>query len=976
MRKYLKLLGVTVIGLGVLAVFLVDRFPAQRPVRSGPGRFPTRALQRGYIPAAVVNSLRITEKAGVQTPDYPVQLARPFLAGEIPQFPQALIDGAPVLTQADVKQRYDDGSVKHAIISFLIPRLGSRDSVTVTFQNHPDGNNTPLRKDQMLAADFNFDARMTAAAPNCDGCAPQGFSARQALSDWDGVADSPNGPVWLWTRGPIATTAILADHAGGSHDLGWENTQVTTLARDALPSDTVLEVVDASAITAPMLVRLVSPSTTDTSTGAASEDALICEVDAISRPHRLTVCGVETIRSQRGEVVVTTSTPLGLRTGQSIYLQGVQGMTGRVNGLWAVTVLSAASFRLDGCQATGLATVGSFGRAFLNRTAPVRLRSGYAVHPNLWRTAADVSKRSLRPVVHATFWPHGRRVRVRFIGEIADSSKLQDQVYSLSLSLGLGTPLLAYENPQVIHRATTRWTKEFWLGGAPGEVQIDHNLAYLAATRFVYNFDTSKKFSFQAILARWEAWQKSPRDLFDSATMIRAMGTGGDNDHSGYYTAWLSWWLLTMDNRALQMATESADLGAAWLFHLREGAPDKRLTRGPAAGCFYQCDLGGRGRILSITDRRSLQTRQMKRRDRRRGDQPEFIGAISNGGWTLGMNHAWEPYTALYALTGDFWYLEEAWFWSAWGAGYTLGPASGSAAEYMRGPTGAEGNLTIEECKLSGGRYVSYPLWEEIRTQAWILRARLNTAFVSPDDTPEKSYLETLVLDAIAGMEGWHDLPPSLDDVGYRAVWDWARRTQHNPCGVSPLHLFSRGGPEFVQNDIYYGIDRSTVAEANGFGVNYLMFAIGRAAELGYPAEAVARWAGQFYIDLVTAPGSNPYLLQMGRMPAIRRSDSQWIDSWEQYRQGFTAEYGDRSFFRQDGYVYVYQGMACVALAHQVTDSPASRQAWEFVRRNILDKFDWSRGDAIKWAVVPRTADGVASAKPRRQLADRASRGR
>src|SRR5689334_16819511 len=94
------------------------------------------SLLATLMPAyAAVNSLTISEKAGVTTTNYPVQIGRPFVKGEISGFPQALVNGTAVSTQADVKQRWNDGSVKHAIVSFLIPTLSSGSTVTVTFRN-------------------------------------------------------------------------------------------------------------------------------------------------------------------------------------------------------------------------------------------------------------------------------------------------------------------------------------------------------------------------------------------------------------------------------------------------------------------------------------------------------------------------------------------------------------------------------------------------------------------------------------------------------------------------------------------------------------------------------------------------------------------------------------------------------------------------------------------------------------------------
>ncbi len=84
---------------------------------------------------AVVNSLTIREEDGVATANYPIQIARPFINAEVQNFPQAVINGNPVFTQADVKQRYADGSVKHAILTFLIPQLNANASVTITFRD-------------------------------------------------------------------------------------------------------------------------------------------------------------------------------------------------------------------------------------------------------------------------------------------------------------------------------------------------------------------------------------------------------------------------------------------------------------------------------------------------------------------------------------------------------------------------------------------------------------------------------------------------------------------------------------------------------------------------------------------------------------------------------------------------------------------------------------------------------------------------
>ena len=831
----------------------------------------------------LTNSITITEEAGVTTANYPVQFARPFLQGEISNYPQVIINGTPVLTQADVKQRYTDGSVKHAILSFLIPSLAANSTVTVTFQNQTSGNNTPLTTTQMLGTNFNFDAAMQMAAPNCAGCQTKTASARAMLSA---------GAYSYWTSGPVATTVIIADHTTKAYDLGWQNTNITTFAAPVNSGDTTLQVVNATGWTAPMLVR-VNNYSTDSSGGNAAEDINICAVNTSVTPNQL---------------IVGTATACPSVAGRS-----------------------------------------PFGLAW---------PQGYSVYPNIWADAPNSSNTLFRPIFHATFWPGTNQVRVRYIGEVADTQKLGDQIYSLALQLGYNGPATVYTNPQVVHRAATRWTEEFWIGGPPPQIQIDHNLPYLIATKFIYNLDTSKTLAWSALQERYDAWMASPRDLYQFATMDPAMGDPGDGDNTGYYIGWDMWWLYTMDYRAQQVAMQSADLGAAWLFHMREGNASKNITRPATYGCSQLCNQSGLGHIFSLTNRTSIQTRDLARTDRLPGDDPVIVGSISNGVWSLGMNHAWEPYSPIYALTGDFWYLEEGWFWATFGAGYTLGPAGTPAYEYMRGPTGAEGTLTTEQCSWDpvNLRYYSNPEWEEIRTEAWVLRARENIAFVTPDNTVEQSYFVTLTNDAIAALEGWHNVPASSSDPSYQTIWTWANTTQYNNCGLSPLHMFSRGGAPFVQNDSpYYGIDSTQVAEANGYGVYYMMFAVARAAELGYPAIAISQWAGKYYMDLITQC-SNPYLIQMGRYPTIRLSDYTWYSDWNSFRTGYVSDYANRMYFSEDGYDYVFTGMVAVGMTHQVFQNAESQQAWNFMKTNVLDAFDWTSPDVIKWAIIPRVS--------------------
>ncbi len=158
----------------------------------------------------VTNSITIRNASGGAISNYPYQFGRPFVDGAIAHQPQVLVNGQPVATQADVKNRYPDGSVEFAVIAVVIPAIPASGSLTLTFQNQNAGNNTPLTQAQMLAPAYNFDASMTLTPV---GGAARAASARTMLQ---------NGDYKLWTSGPVAQTIMLGDDtAARKYDIGF-----------------------------------------------------------------------------------------------------------------------------------------------------------------------------------------------------------------------------------------------------------------------------------------------------------------------------------------------------------------------------------------------------------------------------------------------------------------------------------------------------------------------------------------------------------------------------------------------------------------------------------------------------------------------------------------------------------------------------------------------------------------------------------
>ena len=163
----------------------------------------------------------ITNNTGGTLTNQPYSISQPFRQGDIPNYPQAYLNGTSVATQADVKNRWPDGSVKFAIVSFLIPSLASGAVTHVTYDNQSSGNNTGfLSQANMLGAGYNFDGRI-----QLTGTASHNISARAILTAAGSCNDPGTDPdagsyeCSYWLKGSIVTAVILEDRSGRTQDV-------------------------------------------------------------------------------------------------------------------------------------------------------------------------------------------------------------------------------------------------------------------------------------------------------------------------------------------------------------------------------------------------------------------------------------------------------------------------------------------------------------------------------------------------------------------------------------------------------------------------------------------------------------------------------------------------------------------------------------------------------------------------------------
>jgi hypothetical protein len=524
--------------------------------------------------------------------------------------------------------------------------------------------------------------------------------------------------------------------------------------------------------------------------------------------------------------------------------------------------------------------------------------------------------RAIRPIFLATFWPLINKVQVRYIGEIANTEAMEDQTYGLKLTSGLTSPQLAYSNPAVMHASNSRWTRVAWIGGAPNPISINHYLAYLTRTRFIPNYDPRKSIPAAALTQAYVNFKATNTDLYGAGEWQKAQGTAGGRQDIGPLPDWTVRWLYTGDKRMEEIAFTHADLSAAWPIHFREGKASKTLD---AEGT-----VNGVGHVLSIRKRPTVFLSWLDYGYTLAADLVTPVAKLAVNTWVPNTAHQPECVAVQYMLTGDYWYLEELQFWASWDAAQS----NGAAIIYTngRGPTGAEGGIA-----------------DEIRGQAWVLRTRVMAALLTPDSFPEKPYFTGLINDAISIWEGMHNI--TVSSFFNTPNWKWGRKFLTSVADVPPLNQWQKGAPEFAQVD--YGIDKTkTYAAVSNFEQNFMMFSLGRARDLGFPAGPLATYLSVCVAGQVTQKDYNPYLISNGRLPTMRLPDTAYFKTWPELQKGYLPTNQVIAAFPLDDAVHGYDfiGLTAVAATNNGT-------AWNFMRTAVLGAPILSTNP--KWAILP-----------------------
>ncbi len=975
------------------------------------------------------NSIEITNKSRLALRNYPFQFGRPFLRGIIPagECPVVLTNGTRLPTQADVKNRYPDGSVEYAVIAAVIHNVPVNGSVTLTFAPGLC-NNTPLTKAQMLGDNFKFDAVVTmtgvaASQPAKLTSVPIAPTNQNNEAAWAAIT---NGGMRITINGhPCSVAGINFSHGSISRDGA-----AVAAALSACAGTTV------SWSSPGNWVTVISPAQ-----GAVSH----------ARP------------PASGQDL---SSFFGLQRAQGATVSAPVSANPVVNTVSARTMLQNGDFKLW--------TSGPIAQTIMlgddSAAAKYDVGFGDGHHP-------------VRPRFYATFWPTTDQVFVRVVGENDKTTEIEDAAYTLQISApgypgfnmnltggkngtvdgswtgltaaaaepanytgslpvnGTPAPRLVANGQQYsyllnggeilpiiwnanrnnltiegrasfgttaqpitigqkmtigypkTHYAFTAWTQRFWLGGTPNpEVDIDNNLAYVDSTRFFPNYDASISIPEATRASYYASFMAMPNKFMDGNYYFNkqgwwtpAMDAPGTEPFIAPYPQWSVMWMYTGDWRMRRIALAMADLAGAYPGQLRETDPSKRLGRGDPQGC-NPCS--GLGHTVSITDRQTLVTSVFGYSATTAADNVNFVGAVrqltAGAPWDFEEAHQPAAFYPQYILTGDPWYLQEMYLWAGFTAARANGADTGDAAG--RGPSGSYGGID-----------------DQLRGAAWGIRNRAEVAFAAPDADPEKAYFTYLTNDALARWEGSFGITGTAYDGTAIKVWGARTGNYYTENGgpvsgkVPPLGNWeSAGNPNGSDGSVQGNIKGGTFAASVGafttpWNHEYLAYALGRAAELGFAVNPLrVNTVSKFFTGIINSSG-HPKLIGMYEIPSETNCTNSsggctappggFYTSWSAAVAAIPQPFltgkgwnpagndGDGALpayfaggLNHDGRpIYLMGGLAMMV----DNGDPGAAQAWSWFVPNVYRAIP--AGDLQfdpKWAIVPRTDANTLPAQP------------
>ena len=503
--------------------------------------------------------------------------------------------------------------------------------------------------------------------------------------------------------------------------------------------------------------------------------------------------------------------------------------------------------------------------------------SEYTIVTDFKNKATGIRHPHLSVRFHTRFVDGGARIRTDVVMENTRTWTNTPGNISYSMVIKRNGVTL-HSQPKFTHYHHARWHKVVWTGAsAEPQARVRHNMPYFMASKAVWNYDLNVQIPASVLANDYSRLIKARADQAALGPMGNAMVepyfpmTGGRDD-VGPYPRWTVNYLLSQDSSALEVMLANADAAAAVNTHYRDETTD------------YPLDLD-RYPNVSITPEWSSPV------------LPTVVNDTTI--WTPDVAHQASFAYVPYLVTGDNFYLDEMMFWTAW-----------NAAAPNPSYRGAGLGLAKDN---------------QVRGQAWAMRALGETVRALPDTHPRKTYFS-------------NRLEANLD-------W-YANEYPRNAKASQTYTLNALPKPDEPhltgpwQND-YFGIVFSQLAENGDPKATEMLnwvskFNLGRfnAESEGF---CTAYAAGYYFTIQNTnrAPYTSWKDLFQANFPGTACSTSLAIEGYPDWSGGYAAS-----------------ARAMMAAAHNagVTGAATTYAKW----RSWTPKMDADFSNNPTWAIVPR----------------------
>ena len=598
--------------------------------------------------------------------------------------------------------------------------------------------------------------------------------------------------------------------------------------------------------------------------------------------------------------------------------------------------------------------------------------------------------KNLHPIIEAWFYPQGNMVEVgatieNIWASSTTANSMADTAYSLTLTSANTSPVTEYTHGNFTHTGRTRWHRRFWNGATdPGRIRIDHNLPYLVTTGAIPHYDTSLVLKSTINDVLYSGWQAENGRLDGADGNATKLGNYNKNLNAAGAAAWIglqkTWeifWLYTMGtaegDQNWEMTLGNADLMGRMPIFLREaddlaGSGDffdqpytHQTNLGTASVKNGVGTVGTQGRVLSLNARPTLAMQNLTASSTTATDKVH-TGPITTDGWNQqDSSHFSDGCSTAYLFTGRYYYLEclqmEAAYYPAW-------KLPGYGDSFSRpGPIGLINSTNI-------------------RTDAWGFKAVANAAFLSPDGTPEQTYLLDKLQDNIAEWAGVLNVTnpyPAKPEA-----WNYGRtfRSKNGvildnrpPSSLGTLYLGSTG----LTSPVYF--DNTLCPEASSpWEENFFIAALGRAHEMAVAdttsiRKFMARQHFHLLLDASTYVGSpptvplGPYQVELYRIPTTLATTGTWPATWGEWLSCLSpagaGPQNPRNGWRTDlDADHSYRLIARTAfsfLREFTVDGYGGQTAWNTFVAQAPDDTTIMTTISPKWAITPRENQGIIS---------------